>query len=219
MTTIKKTIKVSTALLLCLFIYNSSSFATSIFINEIHYDNIGGDKFEAIEIAGPANIDLSSWSLVLYNGNGGGTYNNISLSGLIPNLQNGFGTICFNISGIQNGAPDGIALINNSIVEQFLSYEGILTATNGLANGMTSLDIGVSESNSSTLEGYSLQLSGTGSIYEDFSWDSPAAKTYNNINIAQTFSSGSQPVPEPTPIIFLGTGLLCLAFYNRKFRK
>ena len=38
------------------------------FINEIHYDNVGTDSGEAIEVAGPAGTDLTGWSLVLYNG-------------------------------------------------------------------------------------------------------------------------------------------------------
>ncbi|MEJ7724882.1 MAG: hypothetical protein WKF64_11300 [Ilumatobacteraceae bacterium] len=51
-----------------------SAFAPAngaVFINEIHYDNSGTDTGEAIEIAGPAGLDLAGWSLVLYNGTGG----------------------------------------------------------------------------------------------------------------------------------------------------
>jgi len=40
----------------------------SIFINEIHYENTGTDTGEAIEIAGPAGINLSNFLLLLYNG-------------------------------------------------------------------------------------------------------------------------------------------------------
>ena len=39
--------------------------ASSVFINEIHYDNISTDIGEAVEILGPAGIDLSGWSLTL----------------------------------------------------------------------------------------------------------------------------------------------------------
>src|SRR5574338_37713 len=48
--------------------------ATSVFINEIHYDNTGTDAGEFIEIAGPAGTDLSGYQLVLYNGAGGAPY-------------------------------------------------------------------------------------------------------------------------------------------------
>src|SRR5215475_5677669 len=40
----------------------------AVFINEIHYDNIGTDTGEAVEIAAPAGTDLGGWSLVRYNG-------------------------------------------------------------------------------------------------------------------------------------------------------
>jgi hypothetical protein len=53
------------------------------------------------------------------------------------NQSNGFGTVFVAISGLQNGAPDGLALVNNlGSVIQFLSYEGFFVTTNGPANGM-----------------------------------------------------------------------------------
>jgi hypothetical protein len=45
--------------------------AANVFINEFHYDTAGTDAGEFIEVAGLAGTDLSGWSLVLYNGNGG----------------------------------------------------------------------------------------------------------------------------------------------------
>jgi predicted extracellular nuclease len=165
----------------------------AVFINEIHYDNASSDAGEAVEIAGPAATDLTGWSLVLYNGNGGAVYNTIGLVGVIPDQQNGFGTLVFPISGIQNGSPDGVALVDpGNTVIQFLSYEGSFTATGGPANGMTSTDIGVSES-SSTPVGDSLQLTGTGTEYEDFSWASPGANTFGAVNSGQTFDAGGGP--------------------------
>jgi len=86
-------------------------------------------------------------------------------------------------SGIQNGAPDGMALSYNGtlISGQFLSYEGSFAATAGVANGETSTDIVVSETGS-TPTGESLQLSGTGTQYSDFTWQAPAAVTKGNVN-------------------------------------
>ncbi len=91
---------------------------TTVFINEIHYDNTGTDAGEAIEIAGPAGTDLTGWSIVLYNGSGGATYDTDMLSGTIPNQQGGYGTVVLTYpsNGIQNGAPDGIALVNGTTV-------------------------------------------------------------------------------------------------------
>src|SRR5512138_2634416 len=84
---------------------------TAVFINEIHYDNVSTDAGEAIEIAGPAGTDLTGWSLVLYNGSGGASYNTTALSGLIPDLGDGYGVVVINypVNGVQNGSPDGIA--------------------------------------------------------------------------------------------------------------
>ncbi|MEK7849387.1 MAG: lamin tail domain-containing protein [Candidatus Omnitrophota bacterium] len=196
----------------------SVSWAISIpFINEIHYDNISTDVDEAIEIAGSAGIDLSGWSIVLYNGNGGSSYNTRVLSGTIPDLQNGYGTLPFfySINGIQNGSPDAIALIDpSSMVIQFLSYEGIFTAVDGPASSIISTDIGVYEP-SDTPVGYSLQLAGAGRKYSDFSWMSAMLNTFGAINTGQTFTS-AQVIPEPVTISLLGLGLLGLAFTRRK---
>jgi len=164
-------------------------------INELHYDNDGTDSNEFVEIAGTAGIDLAGWSLVAYNGNGGSSYKTITLSGTISDQSAGFGTLSFAATGLQNGAPDGIALVdNNNIVVQFLSYEGTLTATDGVATGLTSTDIGVSET-STTPIGYSLQLSGTGQSYSDFTWQSASNHTAGSMNTNQSFA-GTTPVNE-----------------------
>ena len=150
---------------------------TKVFINEIHYENEGIDVNEGVEIAGPSGTDLSTYTLTLYNGKNNSYYKKIKLSGIIADQSNEFGTIFFPITGLQNGSPDGIALDNNGILIQFLSYEGTITASEGIANGVTSIDINVSENNT-TAVGYSLQLSGTGNTYEDFSWSSSKSNSY-----------------------------------------
>jgi len=119
-----------------LYFARPAQAAISVFVNEIHYDNTGTDAGEAIEIAGPAGTNLSGWSLVLYNGADGAAYDTRALSGTIPNQQAGFGTLAFTyaVNGIQNGSPDGIALVNGATVVQFLSYEGTFAATDGGAD-------------------------------------------------------------------------------------
>ena len=194
---------------------------TDVFVNELHYDNASTDTNEAIEIAGPAGTDLTGWDIVLYNGANGLAYDTNTLSGIIPDQQSGFGTLTFNYptNGIQNGAPDGIALVDNlNNVIQFLSYEGSFTALDGIANGILSTDIGVAE-DFTTPSDFSLQLWGVGSIYENFSWkdyQNPAQNTFGGINSLQTFYQQSTTVPEPTTLVLMVLGLIGLAFRKRK---
>ena len=173
---------------------------TPVFINEIHYDNTGTDTGELIEVAGPAGTDLTGYDLVLYNGNGGAVYFTKALAGTIGDQDDGYGTVVFtfdpvNESAIQNGSPDGIALVAaDNTVLQFLSYEGTFAATNGPASGLTSADIGVIE-NGSEATGLSLQLTGNGTTYEDFTWNAPAAWSPGAVNTGQDFGAVSnQPV-------------------------
>jgi uncharacterized protein len=171
-----------------------------VFINEIHYDNTGTDAGEAIEIFGPAGTDLTGWSIVRYNGSNGQAYTSPAanpagsdvLSGTIPNLCSGFGVVVVNYlqDGLQNGAPDAIALVNASnTVVQFLSYEGSFTATNGVANGLTSTDIGVDE-DPTPAAGNSLRLTGSGTLYGDFTWNAPATASFGAVNTGQTCGGG-----------------------------
>lgn len=174
-----------------LFAFAEFSFSQEVFINEIHYDNDGTDADEAIEIAGPAGTDITGWSIVLYNGSGGAVYNTISLNGTIPDQTGGYGTIVttFPSNGLQNGSPDGIALVDaTNTVIQFLSYEGSFSAADGPAIGLSSTDIGVSEASTTPL-GYSLQLSGSGTAYSDFVWQAASANTYGAINTDQFFGT------------------------------
>jgi predicted extracellular nuclease len=185
---------VTVAALLCA---GTAVAQTSPFINEIHYDNAGTDAGEAVEIAGVAGTDLGGWTLQPYNGANGAPYSATSLSGVLPNLDGGNGTLSFPILGLQNGAPDGIALVrSDGVVTQFLSYEGSFTAVGGPADGLSSTDIGVQE-DSSTPAGSSLQLVGTGSNYEDFTWSGPSPDSFGAVNDGQDFDGSTAP---PTTI-------------------
>jgi hypothetical protein len=167
----------------------------SVWINEIHYDDDQADAAEGVEVAGAAGTNLSGYSLVFYNGNPTQlkSYMTQALSGTIPDQQNGVGTVWFAKAGIQNGGadatpePDGIALVNGTSVIQFLSYEGAFTPTDGAAAGQLSTNIGVSEI-STTPDGLSLQLGGTGKQYSSFSWAPPALATPGAKNSGQTFN-------------------------------
>lgn len=138
-----------------------------VFINEFHYDNIGIDGGEFIEIAGAAGTDLAGWSVALYrvNGNGDGVvYRTINLADVVNDTVindegRGFGAIAFRLPALPAGTPGvdgiangtgGIALVNgNNLspngdpeVVEFISYEGQITASNGPA-GPTATDPGL----------------------------------------------------------------------------
>ena len=154
--------------------------------SEIHYDNSGVDLNEAIEIEGPAGTALTGWKVVLYNGNGGIAYNTEILAGNIPAMCDGRGVVylTYPSNGIENGSPDGFALLDASDnVIEFLSYEGTFTASNGPAVGMTSRDIGVSESGSVAAQSLSRNAAGT--------WLASGAPTIGACN------SGVGPPPPP----------------------
>ncbi|MBA2496905.1 MAG: ExeM/NucH family extracellular endonuclease, partial [Acidimicrobiia bacterium] len=161
---------------------------STVFINEIHYDNVGTDTGELIEVANPTGADLSAWSIVLYNGSGGAPYSTRALSGTGELV-----VLTYPSNGIQNGSPDGIALVNGTTVEQFLSYEGAFAAVGGPANGVTSTDIGVAEAGTEPV-GQSLQLTGTGDSYGDFTWTGPVPATAGTANTGQTFQAGGDQV-------------------------
>ncbi|MCB1094441.1 MAG: endonuclease/exonuclease/phosphatase family protein [Verrucomicrobiae bacterium] len=181
------------ALLLLLALSIAGAAGQNVFINEIHYDNASTDTGEAVEIVAPAGTDLSAYELLFYNGASGDTYGSLILSGTTPNQSNsGFGAIAFPFEGIQNGAPDGLALYHSpsGSVVQFLSYEGTMTATGGAASGETSEDIGVTET-ASTASGTSLQLTGDGSEYGDFTWTRGGVASFGTINAGQSLDGGA----------------------------
>ena len=166
---------------------------STVFINEFHYDNAGTDAGEFIEIAGPAGTNLAGWRIELYNGANGLRYDNDPLVGTIPSQQGGYGTVSLSyaVNGIQNGNPDGIALINaaNTVV-QFLCYGGAFNAGDGTAVGQGCTNIGVTEATTTPI-GNSLQLQGTGTTYGDFTWTTtPIANTQNSPNTGQNFGGG-----------------------------
>lgn len=170
-------------------------FAQNVFINEFHYDNAGTDSNEKVEVIAPAGTNLSGWKVLAYNGSGGTSYATFNLSGTTTNQCGGYGTAVVAATGLQNGAPDGLALVNASgALVQFLSYEGNFVGSGGAANGVRSIDIGQSETES-TLASQSLQLSGTGTTANHFSWNAARTASFGSCNLGQSFT---QPDAAPT---------------------
>jgi hypothetical protein len=183
--------------------------AQTVFINEFHYDNTGTDTGEFIEIAGPAGTDISGWSIVRYNGSTPGAAvvytspaadpagsDTLPTGTIIPNQGGGWGTVTVRYlsNGLQNGPNDGFALVNASgTVVQLLSYAGLFTASNGPAAGMTSVDVGVTQS-SSTPVGASIGLCGTStSPPTGFTWTGRTVGDPGALNACQTFPGGGLP--------------------------
>ncbi len=155
-------------------------------INEIGYENRLGDVGEFIEIAGPAGFDLSNCIVFLYDGATGAFYRTDTLTGqVIPDEGAGFGAVALSYpnNSIQNG-PDGIALVCDGAVLQFLSYEGSFSANDGPAAGMMSTDIGVSEPITDPI-GNSLQFTGAGFVG---AWNPPAIESPGVLNDGQDIS-------------------------------
>jgi hypothetical protein len=192
-------------ILFCLF--TTFAIGQNAWINEIHYDNVGGDVDEFIEviIQNAANYTLSDFTITLYNGNGSTSYGSKTLDSFTEGATEGEYTFYYFVypsNGIQNGAssssdlPDALCLDyqGSVITGQFLSYEGTMTASGGPADGMLSTDIGVLEAGSDAA-GLSLQLGGSGKNYEGFFWQSPLTATPGAINANQEISSVIYPEP------------------------
>ena len=170
--------------------------------SEIHYDNAGDDVSEQVEIEGPAGTDLSGWSIVLYDGGSQHVYATRALTGSIPATCEDRGVVVVPFDQIQNGSPDGFALIHGAEVVEFLSYEGAFTATDGPANGLTSTDIGHAEqSNSPDIS--SLQRDSLGV------WSDPSRRSFGRCNGRQgpppfdlTFSGRQRLSDPPLPVGF-----------------
>ncbi len=173
-----------------LILTNCFLSAQNAWINEFHYNDAGGpDVGEFVEIAieNAGSYVLNDFTVNLYNGGTGLIYDTETLNNFI--VGNTINNVTYYYwepsSGIQNGSPDGFSLDYQLGLIQFLSYQGTFTATEGVANGFSSTDIGVEENTAAA--GESLQLQGTGSQYSDFTWSvNPIANTKGNINSGQT---------------------------------
>ncbi len=163
-------------------------------VNEFHYDNSGIDAGEFLEIAGPAGLDLDPYQVVLYNGLNGRVYNSVNLTGIIDDEGEGYGALSFSLptNGLQNGSPDGFALVKAGSVIEFLSYEGMFMAIMGPASGMMSTDVGVDE-DPAPAAGNSLQRTGSGFSAGDFTFSGPSAESPGSLNAGQTIEGAPGP--------------------------
>jgi cysteine-rich repeat protein len=121
----------------------------TLVINEVDYDQVGTDTTEYIELynGSASAVSLANLAVVLVNGSNSLEYNRFDLAPVAATLPAGGYLVISNanvtIPGtalhlvlaamqdvVQNGAPDGIALVDTSTmtVIDALSYEGSITA-------------------------------------------------------------------------------------------
>ena len=123
--------------------------SAKLVINEVDYDQVGTDGNGFVEIAntGGAAADLAGIDLVAVNGGDSTEYGRVHLTGSLA--AGGHLDVAIEL---QNGAPDGIALLQGTTLLDALSYEGAITAatiagqTYNLVEG-TALPAAIEDSN------------------------------------------------------------------------
>ncbi len=99
---------------------------SSVVINEIDYDQVGadGDGFVELENTGTTAVDLAGLALVFVDGTDSEEYRREALTGTLA--PGGYLVVA---GDAQNGAPDGIALVDtDGALLDALSYEGAIAA-------------------------------------------------------------------------------------------
>lgn len=143
-------------------------------ISEFHYDNVGSGTGEFVEVffPNPQPDRPIDYKIYLYNGSDSLKYGKRSLNGIQTGcyvseegcyyVWQGTGNL------LQNGPRDAIALvletITDTVVYDFISYEGVITAKGGPAKGLTSTDVGIWEDNDTPV-GWSLQRRSDGTWF------------------------------------------------------
>lgn len=159
---------------------SSAPFSSEVFINEFHYDNTGADSGEFVEVVVAPGFqslggNLSDIVIELYNGSTTGldAYETIALTDFDnfanPTVENGYQIFTTDVV-LQNGPADGIAVVINGTVTQFISYEGSLTPVADSAAGLTSVDIGVAQEPALPAGFGSVGLSGSGIDSTELIW-------------------------------------------------
>lgn len=185
-------------------------------INEIHYDNTGTDLAEFVEIAVPTGFaETAAVRLTLYNGGDGKPYGSPHTLDTFSEGQSsdGFTLYWKMISGLQNGAPDGMSLDIGGAPVEFISYEGSFAASTGPAAGWSSRDLGVFEPDTNPAGG-SLGGTGIGAAGDDFLWQMLAQSSPGQWNLGQSV------VPEPRPVaLALVFAAVFNCFHRRRSRR
>jgi hypothetical protein len=130
--------------------------AGSLVLNEVDYDQPSVDTAEFVEIYNGTmtTISLAGYALLEVNGSDGSVYDTVDLApagSLAPGqflvvhgggVTPAGGALSLVVSGfvVQNGAPDGLALVDGAAMVDAMCYEGSMTSVDlGAPYGVVSL--------------------------------------------------------------------------------
>jgi hypothetical protein len=205
----------------------------AIVINEFDYDQPGVDNAEFIELFNNGTTSsLDDFSIQLINGRNSTTYRTIDLTGFNINANDYFvvcgdSTLVANCdysftttSGwFQNGAPDAIALFDDTVKIDSVAYEGLFSTYNE-GDPLT-----VSDSNLNIMS-IARIIDGidTDNNLLDFQGSCLTPGASNVSGIGQFSSAGNcvsavSAVPVPAAMWLFSSGLLGLVGYARKTNK
>jgi len=183
----------------------------TVFINEFHYQNIGPDISEFVEVASVMGYNFVNHSIYFYDGALGTFYKTVALDGQIQvsNNVDGFTFTSFPVYSPLNEVQNefgAIALVDGSNnVLDFIAYGGEFSATDGPAAGLAPKFIGVEELPTEAPQN-SLQLGGTGFQAADFTWQDAQIATSGRPNIGQTIKCGCEDTETYLEVEILADG-------------
>lgn len=148
---------------------------------------------EFVEVAQKVGMPLNcGFELVFYNGATGLEYASydfmdVGEQGNSPPSPISFRVFQGGSNFLQNGAPDGIAIVDNfGYVIEFLSYEGEFLARDGPAKGLTSVELLVDQEPAPAF-GSSISRIGTGCAAADFEFTVNMPRSLGDQNEDQVF--------------------------------
>lgn len=192
----------------------------SVVINEIDYDQPGTDTAEFIELfnSGSSAVSLDNFTIELINGNNSSSYRTINLSSFSIKA-NGYFVVCGDAnlvancdysftttnSWMQNGAPDGVGLYQNTTLLDSLSYEGVLfPLTEG--DQLLVIDNAIDVFSIARIE----NGVDTNNNADDFQLGCITPGTINIAGTGDCSAVNINPVPVPAAVWLFGSGLLGL---------